>query len=217
MTGAAASELRDKHAVIVGGSSGIGFATARAFLEQGARVTIVARDEAKLEAAAQRLDESDRVAIAPAGDGLPARIDGQVDYLVTTAGGQIVMGEFSNVGPEGWLEFLRAKALVQLGAVHALLPAMSDAASVVLVSGAAGQKAAAGLLAVGATNAAIEAAGRILAVELAPKRVNVVSPGFVRTEAYDAMSEAQIDRRCSNKRPHRCRWRGSVNPRRSPH
>lgn len=181
------------HAVVVGGSSGMGFATAQAFLDAGHRVTLVARDADRLARAAERLGDGDRVRSVPAQDGWADAIEGTVDHLVATAGGPAGMGSFAEVGADGLMRFLSGKAVPQLDAVQALLPHLAPDASITLTSGAAGRKAVQGFSAVGAANAAIEATGQVLALELAPIRVNIVSPGFVATEAYDGMPEADRD------------------------
>jgi NAD(P)-dependent dehydrogenase (short-subunit alcohol dehydrogenase family) len=66
---------------------------------------------------------------------------------------------------------------------------MPSDGSFVFFSGSSARKPAAGMLAVGATNAAVDAVTRSLAVELAPIRVNAISPGTIDTGAYDALGE----------------------------
>lgn len=70
-------------------------------------------------------------------------------------------------------------------------PPLAKDGSFVLLSGSTAVKPTVGMLAVGATNAAVNAVARTLAVELAPIRVNAVSPGVIESGAYDALGEQQ--------------------------
>ena len=191
--------LEFQHIVVIGGSSGMGLAIAKAAAAAGARVTIAGRDPEKLAlaaaaigggAATRRLDIIDEDAVAAffgANHG--------IDHLVMTAhASSVVTGAIDTLAnmttaaarafleTKFWGPFLAAKY-----GQHALAPT----GSMVFFSGAAGsRKLLPHHTAIGATNGAIEAFARQLAKEIAPRRVNVIAAGLVRTPAYDGMPEA---------------------------
>jgi NAD(P)-dependent dehydrogenase (short-subunit alcohol dehydrogenase family) len=183
MTGSAA------HVVIMGGSSGIGLATAR-LLRADHRVTIAGRDRARLNEAAGSLggrvgtmlvDAADRAALDAVFQKLEA-----VDHLVVAVTGARGGGPFTTLDLADVREGLAAKTLPHLNAAQAALPALAANGSltfVTAVSAGMANPATAGLAVI---NAGIEAAARTLAVELAPVRVNAVSPGVIDTPWWDS-------------------------------
>ena len=182
--GAARTVLKDQHVVVIGGSSGMGLAIARAAVAAGARVTIAARDEAKLARAVgevggditpRRLDVTDEGAVAAFFEST-----GPIDHLVVTAhASSVVTGAIdtlSNMTIAAARAFMETKFwgpfIVAKYGQHKLKPN----GSIVLFSGAAGvRKPLPHHTAIGATNGAVEAFARQLAKEIAPKRVNVIA------------------------------------------
>lgn len=190
--------LNDQQVVVVGGSSGMGLAIARAASAAGARVIIAARDQAKLERAVaaagghvtpRRLDVTDESAVADFFESLAP-----IDHLVTTAhASSAVTGAIdtlSNMSISAARAFMDTKfwgafTVAKYGQ-HKLMPR----GSMTFLSGAAGvRKPLPNHTAIGATNGAIEAFARQLAKEIAPRRVNVIAAGLVRTPAYDGLSD----------------------------
>lgn len=185
-------DLSGQHVVVVGGSSGIGFAVARLALDLGARVTLASRTRAKLEAAAKGLQAKPAIlafdAIDPGAAAEAFATLDPIDHLVTTAGGAVAQGPLAETGWEGMSRTMVGKLGAQIEAVRAALPRIADRASVTLTSGAASRAPSKGSGALTATNAAIEALVGVLALELAPRRVNAVSPGLVDTAGLEAMA-----------------------------
>lgn len=187
----------DQHVVITGGSSGIGLCLAQDLARRGARLTLLGRDLSKLDqAAAQvggsvqaaRLDVTDEAAVAAF-----FASHGPLDHLVTAAAGTVR-------GTVVELEVARARALFEskywgqyLCAKYAA-PRLVDRGSIVMFSGWISRKPMAGVSALAAVDAAIEALGRTLALELAPRRVNVVTPGMIDTPLWSARLTAEEQR-----------------------
>ena len=195
--------LRDQQVVVIGGSSGMGRAVARAAVAAGARVIIAARDEAKLARAAtdiggaiatRRLDITDEGAVAAFFEAT-----GPIDHLVVTAhASSAVTGAIdtlANMSIAAARAFLETKFWGPFTVAKYGQRVLTPHGSIVLFSGAAGvRKALPNHTAIGATNGAVEAFARQLAKEIAPKRVNVIAAGLVRTPAYDGLSEETRNR-----------------------
>ena len=191
--------LRSRHVVVIGGSSGMGLAIARASAAAGATVTIASRDEGRLARAAaligpgavtRRLDVGDEAAVRAFFDA----IDG-FDHLVVTAhASSVVTG---TIQPLSAMTVAAARAFMETKfwgpfmAAKYGCPKLAAKGSLIFFSGAAGvRKLLPNHTAIGATNGAVEAFARQLAREIAPQRVNVIAAGLVRTPTYDAMPEA---------------------------
>lgn len=194
--------LTHQHVVVIGGSSGMGLATARAAASEGARVTIAGRDPVRLEratklagpgVAARTLDIVDEAAVAE----FFGSID-PFDHLVITAhASSVVTGAIASLAD---MTLASARAFMEtkfwgpfMAAKHGR-PKLAPRGSIVFFSGAAGtRKLLPNHTAIGATNGAVEAFARQLAKEIAPQRVNVIAAGLVRTPTYDGMPEAARD------------------------
>ena len=181
--------------VVVGGSSGIGLATAKAAAGVGAAVVVAGRSEERLREAVEGMGAAKERVEARAVD-LTQKGDveaffaglGEIDHLVLP-GSSVTTGTLKE------LDLAEARASMDSkfwGPYVAVRHARVDeAGSVTLFSGALSRRPAPGTAALSAVNAAIEALGRALALELAPVRVNVVSPGLVDTPAYGGMPAEQ--------------------------
>jgi NAD(P)-dependent dehydrogenase (short-subunit alcohol dehydrogenase family) len=179
--------------VIVGGSSGMGLATAKAATAAGAQVVIAGRSREKLERARREiggdtealpLDIRDEAAVRAFFERV-----GEFDHL-TTPGSQAAGGPFltrdtaevrADFDSKFWGQYLAAK----YGAPH-----MRPGGSIVLFAGIYSQRPSVGVSGIAAINSAIEGLTRALAVELAPIRVNAMSPGLVDTPIFDDMPKA---------------------------
>ncbi|MET9418531.1 SDR family oxidoreductase [Streptomyces klenkii] len=179
---APATPLAGRDVVIVGGGSGIGLEVARRAVAGGARVVIGGRTPEKLAAAADELGERARwgVVDTTSKESLAAFFGGidRIDHLFTPAASYQVGPMRELTDSEAESPFV-SKFWGQYHAVKHAAPRLTADASVVLMSGAASVRPPAAAPAYVACNAAIEGLGRGLAVELAPVRVNVVSPGTV--------------------------------------
>lgn len=180
------------HTVIVGGSSGIGLATARTLIDAGHDVTIAGRSEERLAAAARDLDGRARSIAFDAAD--PASAEkafsciGPFDHLVLALGSSKGAGAFASVAIADIRMSFEQKVFAQFATAQAALPFLSQTGSITFVSAVSAQAAFPGTAGLGAANAAIEALVPILAAELKPLRVNGVSPGVVDTAWWDFLN-----------------------------
>ena len=182
--------LSNKIAVVTGGSSGIGLATARRFIEEGAEVIITGRSRPALDAAVAELGDR---ALGIRGDvsnlqdldRLFAQIRerfGRVDVLFANAGIAPFV-PFDQVTEEHFDALFNTNVRGLFFTVQKALPLLSDGASVVLNASVLAQSGLAQTSVYAATKAAVRSFGRTLAAELAPRgiRVNVISPGLIQT------------------------------------
>jgi NAD(P)-dependent dehydrogenase (short-subunit alcohol dehydrogenase family) len=178
--------------VIAGGSSGIGEATARQFLTLGARVAVTGRDPARLEAARARLGAVHTELVdgrdAAASRAFFERL-GPFDHLVLALTGGKGAGPIASLSLDDLRSGLEAKLFAQLTTLQAALPMLRQ--SVTFVTAASARAALPGTAGLAAVNGALEAVVRPLAAEIAPIRVNAVSPGIVDTPWWDAMPAEQ--------------------------
>ncbi|GAB5518223.1 MAG: SDR family oxidoreductase [Rhodothermales bacterium] len=185
--------LQDKVAVITGGNSGIGLATAKRFAAEGAKVAIFGRNQERLDAAASEIGEGtltvqgDVTKIADL-DRLYETVEaqlGKVDVLVANAG----LGRLAPVGQMDEATFDLISDVNFKGAfftVNQAVNAFNDGATIVLIGSVASVKGMPGFSVYGATKAAVRALVRGLAAELAPRsiRVNSLSPGPIATPFF---------------------------------
>ncbi|WP_439890658.1 SDR family oxidoreductase [Ralstonia sp. 25C] len=182
--------LQDQSVVVLGGTAGIGQAVARAALAAGARVTVLGRS-AKTEGGLDGIavDANDTAALSSAL--AQAAAGGQIDHLIITIGSRTSPPPFALLQRADLEQGFGTKLFAALMAVQAALPHLAERASITLTSGLLSRKATATGLLRGSINAAVEAAAKNLAKELAPRRVNVVSPGVVDTEVWGAPADRQ--------------------------
>lgn len=184
------------HALLLGSTNGIGFELARQLLQAGQRVTISGRDATRLAQAVARLREGVPGAVV---DGIALDMRefdsarrilqevGAVDHLVLCGSSDIAWGPFASLDLQAVERALHMKVGGFLNAVQAVLPQLAERGSITFVGGAAGRTAMPGTVGLAAVNGALEAVTRTLARELAPRRVNLVSPGLTDTDAYAGM------------------------------
>lgn len=192
-----AGDLAGRTVVVVGGTSGIGLATARQAAAAGARVVVAGRDPARLAAASEAVPGVVAVAADVLDEASLAALfetAGTVDHLVQAAG-DVSGGRLAVTGDE---ELRPAIDVRVWGAVHAVRQAAARLArdgSVTLVSGGVSVRPVPGTVAAAAAAGAVEAMARALAVELAPVRVNAVCPGLVATPLIDRAFGERRDER----------------------
>ncbi len=146
-------QLTNKTALITGGGSGIGLATARSFLDEGARVVIAGRDEAKLIAASKTLNAGSRLAHFAADVSKAEQVQtlvrrateflGQIDILVNNAGLNIKDRSIEKLTPQAWDQLIRCNLDGTFYCVQAVLPAMMKRKDGVIIniSSVAGKRA----------------------------------------------------------------------------
>lgn len=185
-------ELAQQTVVVIGGTSGIGRAVAEAAAAQGAAVVVVGRDAGRSERTAVEIDGDVRGLAADLTD--PAAVErlaaeiGALDHLVLTAAA-LTYAPFLDLSLERAREVMDSKFWGYYSAVRALAPAIAPTGSITLFSGLAAVRPAPGTVIVTAVNAAVEGLTRSLALELAPVRVNAVSPGIVTTPGWSHLSD----------------------------
>jgi NAD(P)-dependent dehydrogenase (short-subunit alcohol dehydrogenase family) len=181
--------LRGRKVLVIGRDSGIARAVALAVRAAGGTVVVAGRDRDALAAAydpdvtAERVDLTDEDSIAA----LALRL-GSVDHVVSTASSR-ARGAVGDLDHDVVLASFNVKVLGPIFLAKHFAPRLPADGSFVFFSGSSASKPAVGMLAVGATNGAVDVVTRGLAVELAPIRVNAISPGTVDTGAYDALGE----------------------------
>lgn len=183
--------LKDKRIVIVGGTSGIGFATARKVVDEGGKVVIVSGRKERVEEACASLGtaaegqvadmtrETDIVALF-------ARI-GSFDHLVYTAGESLKLAPLETMNFDEAASFLGIRFWGAFMAAKHAAPNIRPDGSITLTNGIAGQRPHKGWTMAASICGAVESLTRALAVEIAPIRVNAVCPGFVKTELWNSL------------------------------
>ena len=188
-----AMDLGDQRILIIGGSSGMGLASARRLAEAGGSVTIASRSQARLDAAlaqlpegvtAQALDFTDRQSLDSALTAI-----GALDHLVLAGAGAPAWGKFLEVDLAALRQAIDTKLIGYWNALQAAVPRLRPDGSATLLTGAASRAMMPGTAGLAAVNGAINRIGMTLSKELAPLRVNVISPGLVDTPAYESMPE----------------------------
>ena len=181
--------LAGQKVVVVGGSSGIGLSTAELAMREGAEVIIASRNADRLNAVAATLGARAIAADVTSDESVENlfRACGPVDHVVVTAA-QLRSGPFKTVAMEDVRATMEGKFW---GAWRvARFAEIRPGGSLTLVSGYLSIRPRPNSAIVGAANGAIESLARSLALELAPVRVNCVSPGIIDTPIRAAMPEA---------------------------
>ncbi|KWB19355.1 short-chain dehydrogenase [Burkholderia cepacia] len=188
-------KLDDQKVLVVGGSSGIGEATARAFAEAGATVTIASRDAARLAASKDRIGFGVSTGVMDITDDASVRafLDsaGEFDHVVVSAAqtatgpvrGLELDDAYSAMDSKFWGAYRIARAV-----------RIRQGGSLTFVSGFLSVRPSKNSVLQGAINAALESLARGLALELAPVRVNTVSPGLIATPLWSKIDAEARDR-----------------------
>jgi NAD(P)-dependent dehydrogenase (short-subunit alcohol dehydrogenase family) len=182
--------LKDRTVLVIGRGSGIARAIALAVGEAGGRVIAAGRHPDDLTAAyrgldvgVESVDVTDEASIAA----LAGRI-GALDHVVATASAR-ARGGYADLTGALVSASLSTKVTGPILLAKHLASRLPPDGSFLFMSGATALKPAPGMLAVAATNAAVDAVTAGLAVELAPIRVNAIAPGTIDTGAYDALGD----------------------------
>src|ERR1700678_1646330 len=188
---------QNKRGVVLGGSSGIGLEVAKQAASQGASVVIVSSSAERVqkavesvpgEAQGQAVDVSDERAVATFFSKL-----GAFDHLVFTAGDSLHLHDLAATDLQQARHAFELRYWAALAAVKYGSPQIRKQSSIVLTTGIAGRRPRKGWVIAASVCGTVEALTRALAVELAPIRVNAVSPGVVRTNLWQNMPEKERD------------------------
>ena len=191
-------ELLGQTVVVIGGSAGIGFETARRARTEGAKVILTGRNPERLRQAASELGAASSVAFDATDS---ARLDGffrelptPIDHVMVTAGapyyGRLADMDFGEVR-----RILDEHVLLVLQIARHAVTKVRPGGSLIFMSGTGGRRPAVGLSLASALTMALPALVRGLALEIAPVRVNVVAPGFVDTGLSATLLGDQLENR----------------------
>jgi NAD(P)-dependent dehydrogenase (short-subunit alcohol dehydrogenase family) len=191
-------QLNEQRIIVLGGTSGIGLATAQAAAAGGAEVVVVSSSEARVAAALGGLPDTATGRVVDLSDESDVRVAfaeiGAFDHLVYSAGEPLVLGTLDDVAIDDIRGAMGVRVWGALAAVKHGHAGIRPGGSIVLTSGTAGTRPPAGWPVGAMVCGAMEALGRALAVDLAPVRVNVISPGLVRTDLWGkSMTVAERD------------------------
>ncbi|WP_213779778.1 SDR family oxidoreductase [Caballeronia sp. dw_276] len=191
----ASGRLEGRKVVVLGGSSGIGYAVAEYAVQEGAQVVIASSNAQRVADAAaslgskaegHALDLTDEHAIQSFFDAT-----GSFDHLVFTAGDSLRLGEIATTDLSEARHAFDIRYWGALAAVKHGAPYLAKGGSIVLTTGIAALRPQSGWAFGASVCGAMDALTRALAVELAPLRVNAVSPGLIATNLWQNMSEAE--------------------------
>ena len=187
------NQFTGKKAIVLGGTSGIGLATVRQLRDAGAEVIAVSRrDPSQMQEESgvqwEQCDVLDRTGL----EALFAK-HAPYDYLVCAAtGGPRAKGPFLNMDLDDFQGSF-AKLWGYTNAVHLGTSQLAEDGAIVLVSGSPARKCIPGMLAISTVGNAVEGFARAVAVEIAPKRINLVAPGLIDTPMVPLEGDARED------------------------
>ncbi|MFO0995227.1 MAG: SDR family oxidoreductase [Alphaproteobacteria bacterium] len=191
--------LKGRRIVLVGGSAGIGLATARAAAKAGARLVIAGRTQARLESAkaelggtveTHRVDATEEDAVAA----FFARV-GAFDHVasfVPSASDKAMsarFGRFVDIDRDTFAAIFRNRFWAQCYIARHGAPLVAKDGSIVFMSSTQPRKSIPRYAASASAAGAVESLARVLALELAPVRVNVIAPGFIMTPGTEEIPE----------------------------
>ncbi len=181
--------MRDQRVLVIGGSKYLGAAIAAKIAELGGRPIIGARDLARATAAADHLPGASAIAIDVTDEGsisAAATALGGIDHIIITASAHHNV-PVTALERDGIISALEAKVVGPLLVAKHFAPLMPPTGSIVLFSGVAAWSPAPSYTVMGVTNGAVAFLASHLAKELAPIRVNAISPGIIDSGTWDGL------------------------------
>ena len=190
-----AGRLPGQRVIVLGGSSGIGLAVAREAVREGAEVLIASSNLARIEQALAYLGGKAEGCVLDLLDEKAIErffaMRGDFDHLVHTAGDTLQLGNLAEVDLGKARSAFDLRYWAALAAAKHGVRRLREGGSITFTSGIAAARPRAGWVLGASVCGATEALTRALAIELAPVRVNVVSPGLVATRLWQRMSAAE--------------------------
>lgn len=188
--------LKNKRVLVVGGSSGLGLAVSRLAFGRGAEIVIASRSASDRH---EDLAEAVGAGIETVSLDVTSEKDmesvlkrvGAIDHMVFTTRPPLTPAPFARVDLDQARQAFETKFWGQCRLIQKAQGSLAPDGSIVLTTGIAGERIYAGGFAMGVINSATETLCRALAVELAPIRVNAVSPGFVAPKPPDVEARAR--------------------------
>jgi NAD(P)-dependent dehydrogenase (short-subunit alcohol dehydrogenase family) len=187
--------LTDQRVVVIGGSSGMGLATARSAARDGAAVTVVSSRPERVDAAVAELPAGCEGAVLDvrhedAVAGFFERV-GELDHLVFTAGDSFTPRPLTEMSPAEARAVLEVRFWGAVAVIRSSVPHIRPGGSIALTTGTVGRRPVPGAALAAAGAAAAEGLVRGLAAELSPVRVNAVRAGAIHTPLWDGVPEPQ--------------------------
>lgn len=187
------NSLKGKIVVILGGTSGLGLATAKEASSEGATVIIVSSNQNRINDALEELpSESKGFAIdLSKEENIRQLFDsiGNFDHLVYTAAENLNLTTLDKTNIDNAKDFFTLRYWGALTSVKYAIKYINEGGSIGLISGIASQRPGSGWALAASICGAMDGLCRALAVELAPIRVNAVSPGVIKTNLWNSMDE----------------------------
>jgi NAD(P)-dependent dehydrogenase (short-subunit alcohol dehydrogenase family) len=187
------SSLTNKKVIVLGGSSGIGLATAKAAAAEGAEVIIVSSNQSRIDAALSELPENSKGIATDLTDEQQIKHLfenlGKFDHLVFTAGESLHIANIGDIALADAQRFFNVRYWGAFNAVKYASPNINAGGSITLSGGTVSKRPQSGWSLGASICTAMEGFTRAMAVELAPIRVNLVCPGLVKTNLWSNMAE----------------------------
>jgi NAD(P)-dependent dehydrogenase (short-subunit alcohol dehydrogenase family) len=189
--------LAGKRVILLGGSSGIGLATAKKAAVEGARIVIVSGNRQRVDQALKELPAGSEGSAVDLSKEENIRdffsSTGRFDHLVYSAGENLVLLPIAQTDIRQAQEFFTIRFWGAFAAVKYAAPLINEGGSIGLTSGTASIRPGAGWSVASAICGAMEGFVRAMAVELSPIRVNCVVPGVIRSPLWDSMGLEERD------------------------
>ncbi|MGO9542426.1 MAG: SDR family oxidoreductase [Terriglobales bacterium] len=193
-----APELPGQTVVLIGGSAGIGFETARRARTEGAEVVLIGRNPESLQRAAKEVDALSTAAFDATDTAALERffhdLPGTIDHVMVTAGGPHY-GRLLDMDVEEARRSLDGHPLLMLQVARNAVHKVRPGGTLVFMGGTGGRRPGTGMGIVPTVTAALPALTASLAVELAPIRVNLIAAGFVDTPLSASLLGDELENR----------------------